>query len=99
MMYVYEFLWRGRPDGEVAYHVILADEVDTFGKKSHVESGVLTPEQAEEMGFPLAAIIDNINAAALKARDQAIAEKSVVEEDRDRLQAELDRVGRDEGMT
>lgn len=89
-MYVYEFLWRGRPDGEVAYHVILAEEVDTLGKKTHVESDVLTPERAEAMGFSLKTVIKEINAAALVARDRAIAEKEKAETERDKAQADYD---------
>jgi hypothetical protein len=90
-MYLYEFLWRGRPNGETAYHVILGEEVDTLGKKSHIESHALTPEQAEEMGFPIASIIENINAMALIERDRAIADKIVAESQRDEALSELNK--------
>lgn len=87
-MYVYEFLWRGRPNGETAYHVILANEQNLFGEVRHVESNVLTPAQAEAQGFPLAAVLADINAAALKARDAAIADKTKAEQERDQAIAE-----------
>lgn len=84
-VYVYEFLWRGRANGDAAYHVILAEEQTVFGKTTHVESGVLTPEQAEAQGFSLETIIANINASALKARDAALAEKAEIENERNEL--------------
>lgn len=89
--YVYEFLWRGRPDGEASYHVILAEQIESFGKTAHVESGVLTPEQAKTLGFPITAIVKNINAMALAARDQALTEKAAAEAERDAAIAERDR--------
>jgi hypothetical protein len=83
MTYVYEFLWRGHADGSVAYHVILADEVEALGQTQHVESIALTPEHAAEQGFPLETIIENINAQALIARDRAIAERDALQRERD----------------
>ena len=108
-MYVYEFLYRGRPNGDSAYHVILGDVVDNFGQPKHVESSVLTPAQAEALGFPLPKIIEGINAAVMAERDQAVAdkeaaeriletertEKAEVESARDRALAELAAMGRE----
>jgi hypothetical protein len=88
-VYVYEFLYRGRPNGDVAYHVILAEEVEAMGQKRHVERGPLTPEAAAELGFPLEKIVEGINAEALVARDRAIAEKLVAEMERDQVAGKL----------
>lgn len=88
-VYVYEFLYRGRPNGDVAYHVILADEVEVMGKVTHVERGPLTPEAAAELGFPLKKIVAGINAEVLVARDRAIAEKLAAEAERDQLVGKL----------
>lgn len=93
--YVYEFLWRGRINGDVAYHVILADEVDAIGGRTHVESGPLTPEQAEAKGFPLTAIVAEINATTLIDRDRALSDKATAETDRDRALAEAETVARE----
>ena len=90
-VYVYEFLYRGRPNGESAYHVVLADVVaDALGQSRHVESSVLTPEQATTLGFPLTTIIAEINATVLIERDRALAEKAALEMERDRVITEKD---------
>ena len=90
MAYIYEFLYRGRPNGDSAYHVVLGDVVLNFGREQHVESSVLTPEQADKLGFPLEAIIAEINTAVMIARDQAVLEKAVVEAERDAAIAQRD---------
>ena len=90
MAYVYEFLYRGRPNGESAYHVVLAEEVtDSFGRNRLSESNALTPAQAEALGFPLPTIIVDINAAVMAERDQAVTEKVAAEAARDRAIADL----------
>lgn len=83
MAYVYEFLYRGRPNGESAYHVVLADVVNTLGRDQHVESNALTPEQAEARGFPLKAVLAEINTVVMAERDQALADKAAAERERD----------------
>ena len=89
-MYVYEFLYRGRvKDEDSAYHVILADEIDLAGQKKHVETPPMTASQAEALGFPLPAILADINATMLAERDSARAEKDAIKAERDELASEL----------
>lgn len=65
--YLYEFLWRGQPDGSSDYHVILAaPQVNPLtGATSILTGSAMTPTQAEAAGFPLATVIDTINHKAL----------------------------------
>lgn len=94
MAYVYEFLYRGRPDGSEAYHVIVADEVkDPAGIVKHIETAPMTPAQAEAAGFPLDKILSEITAAALRDREQAITAKLEAEAERDALLERNSHVG------
>lgn len=72
-LYLEEFLYRGRPDGQPpAYHVVLGDAgTDAFGNPSLVLSGPLTPAQAEALGFSLQAVAEAINSQTLAALTQA----------------------------
>jgi hypothetical protein len=77
--FLYEFLYRGRPAGDPqdpAWHVVLGQHVAPPGatEAQFVQSGALTPEQAAAAGFPIAAVLDGINAAALTGRDAARTE-------------------------
>lgn len=65
--YVDEFLYRGRADDtKSAWHVVLAvADTDPFGKSIVHLSDPMTPEQAEKEGFPLSAILADINAQTL----------------------------------
>jgi len=64
MSFVYEFLYRGAPDGS-AWHVVLAETVDVLGQPTLVTSAPLTPDQAAAQGFPLSAVVDGINAQVM----------------------------------
>ena len=72
-LYVDEFLYRGKPPGSAdlpAWHVVLGDAVTNgFGEPSISLSGPMTPERAEALGFPLAAIVAQINAGMAAAAD------------------------------
>lgn len=76
-LYLYEFLYRGRPPGDAeasAYHVVLAAAgTDAFGQATTAIGPAMTPDQARAKGFDLPAIVAAINTevmaenAALKA--------------------------------
>jgi hypothetical protein len=80
--HLYEFLYRGRPEGHPEppdYHVILADDgLNTFGNPTIAYSPALTPDQAKAQGFDLPSICAAINTglaaenAALKAENAAL---------------------------
>lgn len=65
-MFVYEVLYRGRPDGTGDFHVVLAEEAtgaDAFGRpQSMAISDAMTPQQAKDLGFDLPALLSGINA-------------------------------------
>jgi hypothetical protein len=77
MIYVHEFLWRGREPGSAetpAWHVILADVgTDGFGQPTRSER-TLNVAQATEAGFDLDAIVAGINTAALTELEALRAE-------------------------
>ncbi|GJD63320.1 hypothetical protein [Methylobacterium frigidaeris] len=88
--YLYEFLYRGRPAGSAeapAWHVVLGRHVTPPGasEAQFVASGALTPAQAEAAGFPLSAVLDGIDAAALAGRDAAMAAAEAARRDRDEM--------------
>ncbi|KMO39179.1 hypothetical protein VQ02_10415 [Methylobacterium variabile] len=94
-LYLYEFLYRGRPADSTeppAWHVVLGQHVTPPGaaEAQFVASGALTPAQAEAAGFPLAAVLDGINAAALAGRDAASAEAAGLRRERDAAAAARD---------
>lgn len=81
-----EFLYRGPIAEEKrggTYHVVLRDEVT--GKLR----GPMTPAQAEAEGFPLDALIAEINAQAASEVTTLRAEKEAVEVERDAAKAQL----------
>ncbi|SFV05960.1 hypothetical protein SAMN02799631_04327 [Methylobacterium sp. 174MFSha1.1] len=86
--YLYEFLYRGRPEGDSeppAWHVVIGQMVQLPGAAApqFVSSGPLTPEQAEAAGHSLSAVLDGINAAALAGRDAAVADAAAARRERD----------------
>lgn len=92
--FLYEFLYRGRPAGSAeapAWHVMIGQHVTPPGaaEAQFVASGALTPAQAEAAGFPLSAVLAEIDAAALAARDAALAEAEAARRERDALAAQL----------
>jgi hypothetical protein len=92
--FLYEFLYRGRPAGSAeapSWHVVLGQHVTPPGatEAQFVASGALTPAQAEAAGFPLAAVLAGIDAAALAGRDAALAEAAAARQERDALAAGL----------
>ena len=90
-LYLEEFLYRGRPDGQTpAYHMVLGDAgVDAFGNPSLSLSGPLTPAQAEALGFPLSAVADAINTGTMAALTQVQSELAAVMAERDALATQL----------
>ena len=63
-VYLYEFLYRGQPDGTGDFHVVLAGtSTDAFGVVTTQQSKAMTPDQAAAAGFPLPTIIAGINGA------------------------------------
>lgn len=93
--YLYEFLYRGRPAGSAeppAWHVVLGQSVTPPGAAhaQFVASGALTPAQAEAAGFPLAAVLAGIDAAALTGRDAALVEAEAARRERDAAVSERD---------
>ncbi|WP_288587647.1 hypothetical protein [uncultured Methylobacterium sp.] len=93
--FLYEFLYRGRPVGSAeapAWHVVIGQHVTPPGaaEAQFVASGALTPAQAEAAGFPLSAVLDGIEAAALAGRDAALAEAAALRRERDALAAARD---------
>ncbi|OAS22836.1 hypothetical protein [Methylobacterium platani] len=100
--YLYEFLYRGRPAGSAeppAWHVVIGQHVTPPGasEAQFVASGALTPAQADAAGFPLAAVLAGIDAAALSGRDAAVSEAAESRRARDAAVAEAQaaRRGRD----
>ncbi|TXH12882.1 MAG: hypothetical protein E6R03_12145 [Hyphomicrobiaceae bacterium] len=80
-----------------AYHVVLGEDVTALGKTTPVYGDALTSEQAEAAGFPLVAILDGINSAALVDGDRLRAALQATRDDlkntsdeRDRLLAALE---------
>lgn len=72
-LFLYEFLYRGRPPDHAdpaAYHVILADATtDAFGR-AHVNVGpAMTPEQAAAKGFALPDLIKAIDVGVMAERE------------------------------
>ncbi|WP_288587443.1 hypothetical protein [uncultured Methylobacterium sp.] len=93
--YLYEFLYRGRPAGSTeapAWHVIVGQQVTLPGasEAQFVTSGALTPAQAEAAGFPLSAVLDGIDAAALAGRDAAVADAEAARTDAETARRERD---------
>lgn len=71
---IYEFLYRGPIAAEKrpsAWHVILAEEVTSFGETKLNTKGPMTPEQSEAAGFPLSAVLAEINTTVMAERDAA----------------------------
>ena len=63
-VYLYEFLYRGQPDGTGDFHVVLAGaSTDAFGVVTTQQSQAMTPDQAAAAGFPLPTLIAGINGA------------------------------------
>lgn len=80
---IYEFLYRGPITAEKrpsAWHVIIAEEYTSFGETKLNTKGPLTPEQSEAAGFPLSAVLAEINTAAMTERDAAVAATTAEEE-------------------
>ena len=78
-VFIYEFLFRGgthsKPDDDT-YHVILAREVETIEGSVTLElSTALTPERAEELGFPLSRIVTELNQSAVNQAVKAAHER------------------------
>lgn len=73
---IYEFLYRGPIAAEKrpsASHIILSEEVTSFGETKLLTKGPLTVAQAEAAGFPLSAVFTEINTVILGERDAAVA--------------------------
>jgi hypothetical protein len=83
MIYVHEFLWRGRaPDSDEppAWHITLAETgTDGFGRPTRSER-TLNMTQAIEAGFDLQTIVAGINAAALADAEARRAEIEALRE-------------------
>ena len=95
---IYEFLYRGpTPENgnKPAWHVVIAEAVQAFGKTELRTLGPLTPAMAQARGFALADIVAEINAEALKDRDALAVEldatKTELEAEK-RKTAQLERV-------
>lgn len=94
MVYVEEFLYRGRdathePGQPSIYHVVLAEfVVGPDGKPSQLKTGALTPSQATDAGFPLDRILGDLAASAMMERDQALQVAEVAKTKRDEAEAE-----------
>lgn len=86
MIYVEEFLYRGRDPvheaGKAAtYHAILCEwQKGPDGSFKPLYSAAMTPTQLEAAGFPLATILDGITAQALRDKDAAEAEAALSRE-------------------
>jgi hypothetical protein len=97
-LFVEEFLYRGRAPSDAqpsAWHVILGDAVtDAFGKQSISLSDALTPSQAEELGFPLSAVIAGINNELAKQVDALSTELAATKGERDRAVTALDQMSK-----
>lgn len=73
---IYEFMYRGPVAAErreAAWHVILAEEVTSFGEQKLVTRGPLTPAQAAALGYTLDKVVGDIAATALLSADAAKA--------------------------
>lgn len=76
-MHVDEFLYRGRSDTTRSiWHVVLAEQsadVHPVTKAPHPPRlyGPMTPKQAEDMGFPLKAVLADLNAQTLNDLGEA----------------------------
>lgn len=91
-IWIEEFLYRGRPDGDPSWHVQLGTMVDDGLAGQHVViKGPMTPEQAEKLGFPLSVVLGEINAEVLRHRDELLAEseklKGKIEELKGKIEA------------
>lgn len=80
---IYEFLYRGptpqnKMQGE--WHVVLGQYVEAFGQQTLQTKGPLTPSQAEALGFPLAAILNEVAVEALKRGDAAFIAEAQAKE-------------------
>jgi hypothetical protein len=91
-LYLYEFLYRGRPADHPeppAYHVILADATTDAFNQPHVNVGpAMTPEQASAMGFDLPAIIKAINAGVMAENTALKAAQDELQQRHDQLAGE-----------
>lgn len=66
MSFVQEFLYRGNANDTGAWHVVLGNVVeDGFGGERLLLTPPMTPAQATTAGFPLPAVIVDINTATL----------------------------------
>ncbi len=69
-IYIEEFLWRGRPEGdarEPAWHVVLGSAgTDAFGRPFRDLTAPLTPDGAKALGYDLPAILAAINTETLR---------------------------------
>ncbi len=68
--YLYEFLYRGRPEGDPqppSWHVVIGQHnaVPGTDEQQFVSGPPLNPAQAEAAGFPLDKVLEGVNAAAL----------------------------------
>ena len=93
-VFLYEFLYRGRPGGEAraaSWHVILGQFVTPpgGGAGQFVASAALTPAQAAAAGFPLERVLAGMEAAALAERDAAVAALAAMTAERDARRAEI----------
>ncbi|BAQ44412.1 hypothetical protein [Methylobacterium aquaticum] len=92
--YIYEFLFRGRPEGSAepaAWHVIIGQTTEVPGSGEQlVTSGALTPEKAEAAGFSLSSILSGIETRAMAERDAAATEAAAARQERDAVIAERD---------
>lgn len=83
-VFIEEFTFRGRPPGDptpAAWHLVLgAAQDDGFGGEAIILKGPLTPAEADAAGFTLDAVCAQIDAAALKAADDARAAMSALHE-------------------
>lgn len=92
-VYIEEFTFRGRdPENEpkqpAAYHVVLAQfETDFSGVKRQRKSDPLSAKQADDLGFPLQRILDEITAQALRDKDAAETEAAEAVADKEEAQA------------
>ncbi|TDR90278.1 hypothetical protein [Enterovirga rhinocerotis] len=93
-VFVYEFLFRGRPPGSggpPAFHVILGDaQTDAFGRETISLNGPMTPEQAGALGFPLETVIETINADTLEEVGALSARASTLESENGDLRLEVE---------
>lgn len=88
--YIEEFLFRGRdpdnePDKEAAWHVSVAQFVETVGGVQQVSTGPLSAAKALAAGYDLTDVITGINAEIMLQAEALREMVAVLETERDTL--------------